>query len=1502
VSKTDFLTKTGDTSYTVPAGVTSLQIDIWEAGAGGGPRGEDNDGGGGGGGAHAQWLGVSVTPGNVITVSIPAGGAAGAAPTARASVTLAAGDGGTTYYVSSSSTGTWAQPGTSGGGGTAGTPNPSPAAYSSSSGGVGGGIAFDSEGGGGGSSGGLTGNGNAGGAGSDSAPGAGGAAPDSSSGAGGAGGGYSGDGGTPAAGNSIYDGGASNSPNPGGGGGGGFSSGGAGAAGGVSFTYTASTGIPAAPQPAPVPPGFGSPMQFAALPPVPSTPSPSFPSGTDTWTGADSGSVVPLGQAPIPPAGPPPGPFSPMAFAALPPVPFTPPPSYPVGTDTWTGADNGSLPPPPGLPPPVPLIPPGFGSPMQFATLTPPPPPTPAAFPQDADTWTGADSGTVIASFPASPLGSKVEILLNGTWTDITPFVLARDDVVMTRCRPDETQQVQPAQCTLTLANRDGRFSFSNPAGAYWPYLGRNVQLRVSVATSSAAGVIYSGYRFWGELSAAVAGWDETGTDVYAKVTASGPLRRYSQGQGTIGSALRRYYTRLSDDRAPYGYWPCEDASGATEFASWVPGVPAMGFTGAPGFSSDSGFGGSDPIPAVDSSSWHGQTLAAADPPGSGSLTQSTPGTYAFRCPPGVTSVDVEQVTGGGGGGGAAGPDAGGGGGGGGGTSLNASVGVTPGVTYEYVVGAGGAAGTSQGASGQPGGTSSWTGDTQAVTGGGGGAGAGGDVSTGGAGGTGTYPGGGGAQGQSDITTTGSLSFQGNPGAAGGGNGGANPNPQVGYTWTAPEGVTSIQAAVGGAGGGGGGGGQSSDGAGGGGGGGGGFSAATVLTVPGTTYTFKAGNGGDGGNSASAGQSGGDSVITGSAGPGQSGVIQIGGSGGSGGTSSGGAGGAGGGTGGSTGSAGSAGGGSTRSVTGEGMGGGGGGGGGGEDNGTGGNAGVSGNPKIPGAGGGNGSGGGWGANSNGGSGATTGGNGQPGSVGNTGAGGGGGGGAVTNTSGKVGGGGGAGWASWSWSVTAPAGGGGGGSGGTSGAGNPGTTAGAGGGGGPGGGGGGGAQGVAGTAPGGAGGGGVPANSLVPTVTAPGNGAAGTVSFSWSGGTVSPVAADIVRFLLDVDAGGGTDGTVLARIVTYGTVERMDLIYHSGGNLELIGYSSSGGVLFDSGSQEFGANGTPMMVDIELTASGANAVWMLSAIVPDAAEPVATFTGTVDAVSVGYVSDVYGSPNSDVSFASMGQFSAQTFADPLTVMSAIIAGYDGELASVRLARLAGEEGLTFTLVGSDSDTPQMGPQQDDTFTNVLQSCEDVDRGHLFESRDSFGLSYRTRVNMQGQNPVLTLDYSAGQLAAGLQPADDDQFTRNDITLTRDKGSSATAVLTSGQMSTAAPPNGVGDYTYTLTVYAYSDSQLANLAAWMLTVGTVAGERYPVLPLNLARPEVAALMAVIAGVDAGDYVQITNMPSFVTAMPVSQLAWGFTERLNAYVWEIDINAVPESPYSEGNPPSW
>lgn len=84
-------------------------------------------------------------------------------------------------------------------------------------------------------------------------------------------------------------------------------------------------------------------------------------------------------------------------------------------------------------------------------------------------------------AFPQTALPMKTEIFVNGVWTDITTNVLYRDGVSITRGRSDESGQVEPTKCNLTLENRDGKFSPRNPNGTFFGQLGRNTPLRHSV-------------------------------------------------------------------------------------------------------------------------------------------------------------------------------------------------------------------------------------------------------------------------------------------------------------------------------------------------------------------------------------------------------------------------------------------------------------------------------------------------------------------------------------------------------------------------------------------------------------------------------------------------------------------------------------------------------------------------------------------------------------------------------------------------------------------------------------------------------------------------------------------------------------------------------------------------------------------------------------------------------------------------------------------------------------
>ncbi len=153
---TQTYTTTGTSSWTAPAGVTSVTVQAWGAGgAGGGSNINKRAGSGGGGGAYTLNNSVSVIPGNIYVNAITVG----------AGGTGSIGNNGTNGQASSVALGTtvsanggtygWANSATPGTGGAAGT-------YSGGNGGSGL-QGVNGPGGGGGSSAGTASNGNAGG-------------------------------------------------------------------------------------------------------------------------------------------------------------------------------------------------------------------------------------------------------------------------------------------------------------------------------------------------------------------------------------------------------------------------------------------------------------------------------------------------------------------------------------------------------------------------------------------------------------------------------------------------------------------------------------------------------------------------------------------------------------------------------------------------------------------------------------------------------------------------------------------------------------------------------------------------------------------------------------------------------------------------------------------------------------------------------------------------------------------------------------------------------------------------------------------------------------------------------------------------------------------------------------------------------------------------------------------------------------------------------------------
>lgn len=177
-------------------------------------------------------------------------------------------------------------------------------------------------------------------------------------------------------------------------------------------------------------------------------------------------------------------------------------------------------------------------------------------------------------------------------------------------------------------------------------------------------------------------------------------------------------------------------------------------------------------------------------------------------------------------------------------------------------------------------------------------------------------------------------------------------------------------------------------------------------------------------------------------------------------------------------------------------------------------------------------------------------------------------------------------------------------------------------------------------------------------------------------------------------------------------------------------------------------------------------------------------------------------------ASLGHFAL--WADSTTDVPGLyqaMTGHAGELSGTRFARLCTEESVPFDVAGSDVAAYSMGAQTTTTLLNLLRECEAASEGVIVERRTGeLGLDLLT--SRENQTVALTLNYATGQVSPPLEPTDDDQRTRNDVTVTRDGGSSGHFVDEDGPLGVIA----VGRYDEGVTLNLETDDQAVQHASW------------------------------------------------------------------------------------------
>jgi hypothetical protein len=390
----------------------------------------------------------------------------------------------------------------------------------------------------------------------------------------------------------------------------------------------------------------------------------------------------------------------------------------------------------------------------------------------------------------------------------------------------------------------------------------------------------------------------------------------------------------------------------------------------------------------------------------------------------------------------------------------------------------------------------------------------------------------------------------------------------------------------------------------------------------------------------------------------------------------------------------------------------------------------------------------------------------------------------------------------------------------------------------------------------------------------------------------------VSMLLHVPDGGTVDQDPIFQVRTSGAATYWNLRYGAGGTLQLEAYNINIVNLLNTGPIGFNVNGKRIRLALSLSENGSGGVDWQIATLEVGATVGGTASGTVASTSVNAATALLTNTLGHMDQVAMGQIAIYPAIQSLFALYQELNAYTGESAGTRAQRLCGENSIVFVPVGDPDLTTPMGPQRPDTLLNLLKEAEDADGGFLFEPVGVLGLGYRTRTSMYNQQATLATTHGALSNAQEWEPLDDDQLTRNDITVTRKDGSSVRVVKTMGPLSVLpSDQGGVGVYDTSATVNVETDAELDNVAGWLLHLGTVDEARYPSMLVDLASATFAAsasLYRQALSLFQGDRLVISNPPPGQAPDDISQLVTGITRRIGTWSYRIEVNCVPESPW--------
>jgi hypothetical protein len=250
---------------------------------------------------------------------------------------------------------------------------------------------------------------------------------------------------------------------------------------------------------------------------------------------------------------------------------------------------------------------------------------------------------------------------------------------------------------------------------------------------------------------------------------------------------------------------------------------------------------------------------------------------------------------------------------------------------------------------------------------------------------------------------------------------------------------------------------------------------------------------------------------------------------------------------------------------------------------------------------------------------------------------------------------------------------------------------------------------------------------------------------------------------------------------------------------------------------------------------------------------------------------------------------------------VINGHAGESVVERMIRVGELADIYIEVQGRTDASALLGPQPIVTPLNVFLDAQRADGGVLYGLRDAYGVGYRTRQDLE-RHMDADLDYTQS-LAAVPRVRDDGQHIVNDVTITRDGGSSARAQIATGPTSVEAAPAGVGPRPGVETLNVYTDDVLPDVANLKARYGSFDAPQIPNLTVAYHDRDPYSTQPgsttgdELMNLDVGATVGVDGWPTQLPPERILFLVQGYQEILTRFLWTQTMNTTPAGPYQTG-----